>query len=127
VEDGLKLVPILNKSIIDFYPQAEIPAGTYAFQPDAINTAAVKAVLVSFNFRRANCENVGQFAKHMAENIAWLRANGHPKWRSVDLNYPLKGWQQYDCVRKYLTETAPPPKKTKEELNPVLKAIKDML
>jgi TRAP transporter TAXI family solute receptor len=127
VEDRLKLIPILNKSIIDFYPQAEIPANTYDFQPDAVKTAAVKAVLVSYNFRRANCENVGQFAAHLAKNIDWLRTNGHPKWQSVDLDYPLKGWEQYDCVKKYLAEPAPPPKKSKEELNPVLKAIKDML
>ncbi len=127
VEDGLKLIPILNKSIIDFYPQAEIPANTYDFQPDAVKTAAVKAVLVSYNFRRANCENVGQFAEHLAKNIDWLRSNGHPKWQSVDLDYPLKGWEQYDCVKKYLAEPAPPPKKSKEELNPVLEAIKEML
>ena len=126
-EDGLKLIPILNQSIIDFYPQTEIPAGTYGFQSAAVKTAAVKAVLVSFNFRRANCENVGQFAAHLANNIAWLRANGHPKWQSVDLNYPLKGWKQYDCVKKYLAKPVSPPKKTREEINPVLEAIKDML
>jgi hypothetical protein len=126
--DGLKLIPILNKSIIDFYPQVEIPAGTYGFQSDAVKTAAVKAVLVSFNFRRANCEHVGQFAAYLAKNIEWLRANGHPKWQSVDLKYPLKGWKQYDCVKKHLAaEPVPPPKKTQDELNPVLKAIKDML
>ena len=85
VEDGLKLIPILHKSIIDFYPQAEIPANTYDFQPNAVKTAAVKAVLVSYNFRNANCENVGQFAKHLANNIEWLRANGHSKWQSVEL------------------------------------------
>jgi hypothetical protein len=21
------------------------------------------------------------------------------KWKSVDLEYPIKGWEQYDCVR----------------------------
>ncbi len=127
VEDGLKLIPILNKSIIDFYPQAEIPANTYDFQPNAVKTAAVKAVLVSFNFRNANCENVGQFAKHLANNIEWLKVNGHSKWQSVDLSYPLKGWEQYDCVKKYLAEPVPPPKKSTKELNPVLEAIKEML
>ena len=126
--DGLKLIPILNKSITDFYPQVEIPAGTYAFQSDAVKTAAVKAVLVSFNFRRANCDHVGQFAAYLAKNIEWLRANGHPKWQSVDLKYPLKGWQQYDCVKKYLAaEPVPSPAKKQEDINPVLEAIKDML
>ena len=28
--------------------------------------------------------------------------NGHPKWRSVNLEFPLKGWDQYDCVRRFI-------------------------
>ena len=72
----------------------------------------VKAVLVSFNFRRANCEYVGQFAQILKENMDWLRENGHPKWKFVDLEFPLKGWEQYDCVKKYLAripKAAPKP------------------
>src|SRR5207244_7711189 len=50
--DNLVLIPITNKSVLEFYPQAEIPAGVYSWQATAVNTAAVKAVLVSFDFRR---------------------------------------------------------------------------
>ena len=73
---------------------------TYSWQAQAVNTVAVKAVLVSYDFRGNNCENVGKFAKTLHDNLEWLRANGHPKWKSVDLNAPVKGWEQYDCVRK---------------------------
>jgi hypothetical protein len=52
--DGLVLIPILNKSIVKFYPKSEIPANTYPWQPETVKTVAVKAVLVSFDFRRAN-------------------------------------------------------------------------
>ncbi len=34
--DELALVPIQNKSITEFYPPAEIPAGTYAWQPKSV-------------------------------------------------------------------------------------------
>src|SRR5262249_58083752 len=51
-QDGLALIPITNKSILEFYPQADIPAGTYSWQPAMVNTAAVKAVLLSVGFRR---------------------------------------------------------------------------
>ncbi len=125
--DNLHVVPIENKAIVDFYPESEIPGTTYSWQTEPVNSVAVKAVLVSYNFRNANCENVGQFAKHLANNIEWLRANGHSKWQSVELYYPLKGWEQYDCVKKYLVEPVPPPKKSTKELNPVLEAIKEML
>lgn len=125
--DNLNLVPITNKSILEFYPPSEIPAGTYAWQAETVATAAVKAVLVSYDFRNFHCQTVGTLAKLVYENMEWLKANGHPKWQSVDLNYPLKGWQQYDCVKKYLAGARRPAQTRSKELNPVLDALRDML
>jgi TRAP transporter TAXI family solute receptor len=129
-QDGLELIPIMNKSVLEFYPQAEIPAGTYAWQPNAISTAAVKAVLVSFDFRRRDCDNVGRFAQLLSRGLDNLQRNGHAKWKAVDLNYPLRGWEQYDCVRKYLGKAAPatttaPGQRSGQ--NPVFDAIKGAL
>lgn len=125
-DEGLHLVPITNKSITKFYPVAHIPGNTYAWQPEKVNTVAVKAVLVSFDFRRNNCDYVGKFARTIYTNLDWLKQNGHSKWKSVDLDYPLKGWEQYDCVQKYLhgymEEKIEPMEK-----NPLLDAIKDLL
>ena len=126
-EDGLALIPIVNKSIVEFYPIAEIPAKTYPWQQKAVNTVAVKAVLVSFNFRRANCEYVGNFAQILSENMDWLRENGHPKWKFVDLGFPLKGWEQYDCVKKYLVKKPAAAPKPSVDINPILKAVKEIL
>src|SRR3989449_5497419 len=39
-KDQLALVPITNKSILEFYPQAEIPAGGHSWQARAVVTAA---------------------------------------------------------------------------------------
>jgi len=125
-DDGLALVPILNKSIVEFYPQTKIPANIYPWQQEAVNTVAVKAVLVSFNFRRANCEFVGEFSKTVYENLDWLIANGHSKWRSVDLDYPLRGWEQYDCVKNRLLKKRTI-QKSPAEINPILDAVKDIL
>ncbi len=126
-EDNLVLIPITNKSILEFYPPSEIPAGTYGWQPERVPTAAVKAVLVSYDFRNFHCQTVGKVAKLIYENMDWLTTNGHPKWKSVDLNYPLKGWDQYDCVKKYLAGARRPPQTRSTELNPVLDALKEML
>jgi len=64
----------------------------------------------------------------VSANLDWLKKNGHQKWKAVDLDFPLKGWEQYDCVRKYLKATARavPPKKS-SEVNPVMDAIREML
>jgi uncharacterized protein len=126
--DRLALIPVTNKSLVEFYPNVEIPAKTYPWQPNALSTIAVKAVLVSFDFRRLDCDNIGRFAQVLASNTGWLVDNGHPKWKSVKLDYPLKGWEQYDCVRKYLPRTAAAPAPAKSgEANPVLDAIKNIL
>src|SRR5215467_11132877 len=127
--DGLALVRITNKSITEFYPRAEIPANTYTWQPKTIETVAVKSVLISFDFRQKDCDNVGKVAKTVAERMDWLAKNGHPKWKAVDLNFPLKGWEQYDCVRKALGKTpeASATAARAPAINPVMDAIKQML
>jgi TRAP transporter TAXI family solute receptor len=127
--EGLALIPITNKSVAEFYPIAEIPEGTYRFQPKAVQTVAVKSVLVSFDYRRRDCDNVGKAAKMVADNLAWLGKNGHPKWKSVDLDYPLRGWEQYDCVRKYLGKAASNTRSARPAAapNPVMDAIKQVL
>ena len=127
--DNLVLVPITNKDIAEFYPRATIPANAYPWQAQPIETVAVKAVLVSFDFRRGDCEAVGRFGSMLATNRDWLIKNGHAKWKSVDLDFPLKGWEQYDCVRRFLQKpTAKPagPQKA-SEINPVMDAIREML
>jgi len=127
--DDLALVPITNKDIAEFYPRAVIPASTYAWQPQPVETVAVKAVLVSFDYRRADCEHVGRLAQMLSTNREWLTKNGHPKWKAVNLEFPLKGWEQYDCVRKYLpkpTARAAAPQKP-SEINPIMDAIREML
>jgi uncharacterized protein len=125
-EDKLVLVPITNKSIQDFYQSVQIPAKTYSWQDQEINTVAVKAVLVAYDFRGNTCDHVGKLAKSLHDNLEWLRTHGHPKWKSVDLNAVVKGWIQYDCVSKVLQTS---PRRTSEkprEVNPIMEAIKKM-
>ena len=124
--DNLHVVPIENKAVVDFYPQSEIPGMTYSWQTEPVNSVAVKSVLVSYNFRNTQCKNVGRFGAFLKDNLEWLKKNGHPKWNSVDLDYPLKGWEQYDCVKKQLYTTPVEPPVIQEE-NPILDAIKEML
>lgn len=124
--DGFALIPILNKSITEFYPVVQIPAKTYVWQSSPVDTVAVKAVLISYDFRRLDCDYVGRFSQVVSTNLDWLKKNGHPKWNAVDFDFPLKGWEQYDCVRKYVQKPGTPTR-GKASANPVLDAIKDML
>ena len=82
--------------------------------------------MTTVDFRQKDCEVIGGFALAMSEGLEWLKKNDHPKWKAVDLNFPLKGWDQYDCVAKYVRKPGRPATKPSSP-NPVLEAIKDML
>ena len=44
----------------------------------------------------------------------------------MDLEYPLRGWEQYDCVRKHLGKpVAATPRQSSD--NPVMDAIREAL
>ena len=129
-DDGLAFVPITNKSVTEFYPRAELPAGTYPGQAASVSTVAVKAVLISYDFRKRDCDLVGQFAQTVAGNLPWLVRNGHPKWKAVDLDAPLRGWEQYDCVSRRLGRgagRAPAAAAKPSSANPLMDAVKEML
>ena len=128
--DQLAVIPITNKSVVEFYPTVEMAAKSYAWQDKAVNTVAVKSVLVSFDFRRKDCETIGRFAQVISKQMPWLAENGHPKWKVVDLNYALRGWEQYDCVRRALGKAPLPAAArtgTSGSSNPVSDAIKNAL
>ena len=128
--DGLALIPISSKSVLEAYAGVEIPANVYPWQSTPVTTATVKALLVTYDFRGRHCDSVGLFAQQIASGMSWLTKNGHPRWKLVDLDAPLRGWEQYECVQKYLGKHSSPgssPSASPGERNPVTEAIRGIL
>ena len=98
--DGLHLLPVVYDTIRAFYPQTIIPAGTYPWQTTDLPTVTVRSMLVAYDFRNHHCRTIGSVAGLIKENMDWLRFNGHPKWKTVDLNAAVTGWERYPCVAK---------------------------
>ena len=101
------LVPINDKPLLATYNAAEIAGGVYPFQPDGVGVVAVKAVLMTFDYRkdkndyhRASCKAVSDFANILLTNLDRLREQGHPKWKTVDLAALPPGWLVGDCVKE---------------------------
>lgn len=107
--DGLHLIPIIHEGIRSFYPVSRIPAETYVWQTADVETVSVRAVLIAYDFRNHFCHTIGNVARLMTDNLNWLRFNGHPKWKSVDLNGLVKGWEQYRCVKNITPATVNEP------------------
>jgi len=108
-DDKFQLIGVDDKAL-DSYLTAVIPAGTYKWQESDVRTVAVKAVLITFSYAGEQCQNVAKVAKIIHENKAWLDANGHPKWREVNLDERLPKWPQYECVAATQEQPQPKPK-----------------
>jgi TRAP transporter TAXI family solute receptor len=108
-DDKLQLIGLDDKAL-DSYLTTVIPAGTYKWQETDVKTVAVKAVLITFSYAGEQCQNVARVAKIIRENKEWLDANGHPKWREVNLDERLPKWPQYECVAAPREQPQPKPK-----------------
>jgi TRAP transporter TAXI family solute receptor len=107
--DRFHLVPIQDPTLQAVYSPATLAGGTYGFQPDPVELVAVKAVLMTYEYdparnayHRASCKGVSDMAALILTRIDTLRAEGHPKWQSVDLTDIPPGWDVGTCVNRGL-------------------------
>jgi TRAP transporter TAXI family solute receptor len=109
IEDALHLVPVEHPALRGLYPVSTIPAGTYyPWQPRAVFTVAPRAVLVTSPWTGSGdqveaCRLVGKVARIVADNVGHLRRVGHPKWREVNLDAEVPGWERSPCAERALT------------------------
>lgn len=89
-KDGLKLLPLEieplpnDRFFPQFYSATTIPANTYSWQPEPVETVAVQSAILTLE--SADCQQIGQFAKLIYDNLDWLKENGHPKWQTVEFD-----------------------------------------
>jgi len=84
-EDKLHLIPIKVKADEKIFVSSVIPAQTYGWQPEAVETVAVTATLVThaYSAKDPRCELVGRVAKEIYSKLDVLKKNGHDKWDKV--------------------------------------------
>lgn len=115
--DGSKfhLVPITDSVLRSTYVASTIEPGTYGFQQEPVDTVAVKAVLMTFDYdkkrnayHRESCRAVADFSNYIITNLDTLQATGHPKWKTVDLTAIPPGWKVGICVKEGLAASYKP-------------------
>jgi hypothetical protein len=101
------LLPITEAPLLATYIPSKIPAGTYAFEKDPIDTVSVKAVLMTYDYdkkrnayHRDSCKAVADFSSLILNNLDKLQKTGHPKWKTVDLTALPPGWKVGVCVKE---------------------------
>jgi len=80
--------------------------------------AAVKAFLVTYDYKLGgSVDRLSRFARALCQNFSKLQAEGHPKWREVQLALPElpRGWLYYAPMQREMKaciaeqQSRPPP------------------
>ena len=92
------------------YFAATVRAASYPnLLAEDVPSLAVKAFLVTYDFRLPpTVASLTRFARSLCQNFATLQAQGHPKWREVDLALPdlKRGWSYFAPMARELRSCA---------------------
>ena len=95
-----------SEAVLKTYFAANVRASNY---PNLLSAdlpgLAVKAFLVTYDFRLENTENyLRMMARSLCQNFSTLQEKGHPKWRDVALALPDlgRGWFYYGPTTREL-------------------------
>ena len=101
-----------SQAALKTYFEATVRATSYPnLVSEDVPAVAVKAFLVTYDYRQANTTaHLAAFARSLCENMNALQANGHPKWREVDLRLPSlgRGWSYSPQTERALRECGSP-------------------
>jgi uncharacterized protein len=77
-----------SRAALRAYESATVRAASYpALLAEDVPALGVRVYLVTLDFRdHATESSLIRFARSLCQNLANLRAKGHPKWREVELN-----------------------------------------
>ena len=93
-----------SKQPLSIYSAATVHAASYPnLLKEDFTTVSVGAFLVTYDYNlQGTVEHLTRFARALCQNFAALQANGHAKWREVDLNLPAlnDGWTYYGPTTK---------------------------
>ena len=111
------------------YTSATVRASSYPnLLTEDFTTIAVGAFLVTYDYNlKGTVDSLSRFGRSLCRNFATLQAQGHPKWREVDLKLPElgPGWIYYPpttreiraCIAEKSKVQAKPVKRCSPEEN----------
>ena len=88
-----------SKLPLTVYSHSVINASSYPnLLQDSFTTVAVGAFLVTYDFNlEGTINHLSRFGRALCQNFSTLQAQGHPKWKEVNLTMPKlgPGWTYY--------------------------------
>ena len=118
---GVHFLPIDDARLLKEYKPATLTHDDYNYVVGDVPTIAVTAVLVSYDYTMKNesyyhqqCHNMAKLVKALRDNLGDLKANGHPKWKEVDLDAEVGIWKRDSCSAGSLVAKTVPPAQREE-------------
>lgn len=106
---GLKFLPLdLSKGLEEVYLDGELTAADYPNlieEGQRVPTIAVGAVLAVYNWKpgTSRYDRTARFVRRMLESLPILQTEAyHPKWKSVETEARIPGWQRFEPVERWL-------------------------
>ena len=114
------------------HPSSKLPLTVYSHSVVSVSsypnllkedftTVSVGAFLVTYDYNlEGTVGNLARFARSLCQNFSTLQAQGHPKWREVNLSLPTlgPGWIYYPPttreIRACLAKTKTPAKSSRK-------------
>lgn len=129
----LAVSPQSDPEIFKEYNQSSIRPQDYPWMTTEVPVAAVRAVLVAFDFSRLKtpyyrqrCDQLKTLGRVLGSRLHELQGGAHhPKWKEVtlDRSTPVPGWKFDECSEP--DRTRPPVSAPSDTLNPIEKALLD--
>jgi uncharacterized protein len=97
--------PETRRAVETYYPAAIRPASYPNWITEEVPTLTVKAFLVTYDYTMGgSVSRLTRFARSLCQNFPRLQAEGHPKWREVQLAVPElpRGWLYYPPMEREL-------------------------
>ena len=115
------------KMLAEYAPSSLTPAD-YTFVKEDVPTIAVTSVLMTYDFsaplnayHKMRCAQLGKLGNALRTHLDYLKANGHPKWKEVDLDATAGLWKQDIC--SWAKSAKPAPTKANAPVNPLEKDL----
>lgn len=109
--DQVHFLPIDDKRLMNEYKPSTITHTDYTFVESEVPTVSVTSALVTYDYTRKHdayykeqCSNMSKLVGALRSNLIDLKANGHPKWKEVDLTADIGSWKRDECSAPALAD-----------------------
>lgn len=96
-KDELKILPLDDERLAEYYHKTVIPAGAYPFVTTDVVTYGVKSLLVT-NIDKMDAKKtliMDKFVDELYNASATLVSTGHPKWSTLEYDLTALDWIPY--------------------------------